>query len=536
MKNFKTILIKFFPDILSILIFISGALLVFSNSLKFEESHINLINKLLPGDIIALSHLSASITGTFLLILSYGISRRLDSAYYFSILTIVLAIFFSFFRGFDYFQAIFLGFILLLLIPTKDRFYRKSSLIQDKLSKGWIFAMLSVVTISIFLGIYTFKTSEYKNEVWWYLAVNKSYPIFLRASFTTIFILLIFFILRLLNDSRIIDEISSDEVLNDIESILETSDKSASFLALLSDKLIFFNDNQDSMVMFGQTQHNLISMGDPIGNTDSFSEIILNFYQKAKTSGKNVVFYEISKDFLSEYLDIGLKIIKIGEEAVINLDTYDLQTPRYKKIRYTFNKFEKLNLRFEVVDDISNIIDELEEVSNSWLENKKTKEKSFSLGNFDVEYLRNFKTALLYQDDKIIAFSNLMATKDMNEISIDLMRYLDSAPSGTMEYLFVKIINWSKNENYKRFSLGMAPLAGIHGDDLSPIWNRISVFLFNHGGNFYNFEGLRQFKNKFSPDWESKYLAYSGHFNLASILKDTAFLISGGFKGIFIKK
>lgn len=536
MKKLKFIIIKFFPDILSILIFISGALLVFSNSLKFEETHINLINKILPGDIIALSHLSASITGTFLLILSYGISRRLDSSYYLSIIFITFAIFFSFFRGFDYIQAIFLGIILLLLIPSKDRFYRKSSLIQDKLSKGWIFAMLSVVAISIFLGVYTFKTTQYKNEVWWYLAVNKDYSIFLRASFATVFILLIFFILRLFNDSRIIDEISSEEVLNDVESILETSDKSNSFLALLSDKSILFNDNQDSMIMFGQTQHNLISMGDPVGTPSSFSQLIIDFYKKAKTSGKNVVFYEISKEYLSEYLDIGLKIIKIGEEAIINLKTYDLQTPRYKKIRYTYNKFEKLNLRFEVVDDISKILDKLENISDNWLENKKTKEKSFSLGNFDKNYLNNFKVALLYRDDEIIAFSNLMATKDMNEISIDLMRYLDTSPSGTMEYLFVKIINWAKDENYNRFSLGMAPLAGIYGDDLSPFWNRISVFLFNHGGNFYNFEGLRQFKNKFSPDWESKYLAYSGHFNLASILKDTAYLISGGLKGIFTKK
>jgi phosphatidylglycerol lysyltransferase len=105
-----------------------------------------------------------------------------------------------------------------------------------------------------------------------------------------------------------------------------------------------------------------------------------------------------------------------------------------------------------------------------------------------------------------------------------------------MEYLFIKIINWSKENEYERFSLGMAPLAGIYGGELAPLWNKLSVFLFNHGGNFYNFEGLKQFKDKFAPQWESKYLAYSGHFNLASLLKDIALLISGGILGIFSKK
>jgi phosphatidylglycerol lysyltransferase len=537
MKNLHFIIKKIFPDILSILIFLSGTMIMFSNSSKFDLRYIKFIYSVLPGDIITLSHVSSNIIGTFLLILAYGIYRRLDSAYYLSIVAFIFSIFFSFFKGFNYLEAAFFSFILLLLIPSKDRFYRKSSILKDKLSLKWVFFTLFVIFLSIFFGFYSFRTVEYKKEVWWHLALNKHYSIFLRNSFISLSIFCIFLVFNFFNTVLSVEKIPSSKVLNEIKKIISTSDNSYAALALLPDKSILFNKCKDAFIMYGNTSGNLISMGDPIGNKTHFHEIIQNFYRIGRQSGKNIAFYEISKEHLSDYLELGLKIIKIGEEAIINLKNYDISTPLYKKIRYTFNKFEKLEFTFKIVDSIAGIEDQLENVSNDWLKNKKAKEKEFSLGKFNLDYLRNFKIALLYNEkNELIAFSNLLTTDDKSEVSIDLMRYVNSAPSGTMEYLFIKIINWSKENEYNRFSLGMAPLSGIYGGDLAPLWNRLSVFLFNHGGNFYNFEGLKQFKDKFAPQWESKYLAYSGHFNLASLLKDIAILISGGIFGIFSKK
>jgi lysylphosphatidylglycerol synthetase-like protein (DUF2156 family) len=34
--------------------------------------------------------------------------------------------------------------------------------------------------------------------------------------------------------------------------------------------------------------------------------------------------------------------------------------------------------------------------------------------------------------------------------------------------------------------------------------------LFRHGEHFYNFQGLRAFKDKFDPIWEPRYLASLG--------------------------
>ena len=194
-------------------------------------------------------------------------------------------------------------------------------------------------------------------------------------------------------------------------------------------------------------------------------------------------------------------------------------------------------MTFEVIPKGEGIkyMKRLKEISDEWLESKKAKEKGFSLGYFDEEYLNNFPIAVLKKDNEIIAFANIMVTESKREAAVDLMRYLKSCISGTMEYLFIYIILWAKNEGYERFSLGMAPLSGMENRDIAPVWNKIGLFVFKNGESFYNFQGLKLFKNKFYPQWEPRYIAYSGVFSLPKVLKDVTLLISGGVKGLISK-
>jgi phosphatidylglycerol lysyltransferase len=115
------------------------------------------------------------------------------------------------------------------------------------------------------------------------------------------------------------------------------------------------------------------------------------------------------------------------------------------------------------------------------------------------------------------------------------MRYGASAPPNVMTYLFVQLMLWGREQGYQWFDLGMAPLAGLESRAFAPLWNRIGAFVFRQGENFYNFKGLREYKNRFDPVWEPRYLASPGGFALPFILTDIATLIGGGLKGVFAK-
>ena len=142
---------------------------------------------------------------------------------------------------------------------------------------------------------------------------------------------------------------------------------------------------------------------------------------------------------------------------------------------------------------------------------------------------------MVLKDQRILAFANIFGSSGKAELSIDLMRYLPDAPGTIMDYLFANLMLWGKSEGYGWFNLGMAPLAGLDNRSLAPLWNRLGAMIFLHGEHFYNFQGLREYKDKFDPQWEPRYLASPGGIALPSILTNLASLISGGIKGIIAK-
>jgi phosphatidylglycerol lysyltransferase len=115
------------------------------------------------------------------------------------------------------------------------------------------------------------------------------------------------------------------------------------------------------------------------------------------------------------------------------------------------------------------------------------------------------------------------------------MRYLPDAPNGIMDYLFVSLLLWGKERGFTAFNMGMAPLAGLENHPLSPVWMRMGVWVFGHGEHFYNFQGLRRYKEKFNPQWRPRYLASLGSVQLPNELLGINALISGGILKTFQK-
>jgi phosphatidylglycerol lysyltransferase len=174
-------------------------------------------------------------------------------------------------------------------------------------------------------------------------------------------------------------------------------------------------------------------------------------------------------------------------------------------------------------------------VSDDWLAAKASAEKGFSLGFFAEDYVSRFPVAVIEQGGRIQAFANIWRSTDHAELSIDLMRYRRDAPSSVMEALLVHVMNWGREQGYKSFVLGMAPLSGFADSPVATLWNRLGAFLYEHAESIYNFQGLRAYKEKFDPAWEPHYLAYPGGLRLPRIMADVSALVAGGYRQIFRK-
>jgi phosphatidylglycerol lysyltransferase len=265
--------------------------------------------------------------------------------------------------------------------------------------------------------------------------------------------------------------------------------------------------------------------------------MISAFLERCDDFGGVPVFYEISKEYLHRYADLGLTFVKLGEEAKVNLSSFTMEGGQARRFRQAVRRVTDAGATFRIIppEQVNGVMDQLSEVSSHWLEQRAGAEKSFSLGSFNADYLVRFPIAVIEQDGRIVAFANLWSGADMMELSVDLMRFDHRAPRDVMEALFVQLMIWGKQQGYRWFSLGMAPLYGVEKSPVAPLWNRLGSFLFEHGQSVYNFRGLRDYKEKFGPVWQPRYLAYPGGLRLPLILADVSALIAGGYRRIFFK-
>ncbi len=539
-KRIMNIVQRFMPDtipiILAVLILVGGVILLFSGATPSILDRISVLAKFVPLPFIEVSHFISGIIGVNLLLCARGIQKKLDGAYFVSIILLSFGIIFSLLKGFDYEEAIFLGVVLILLIPNRKLFYRRTSLTSEPFSLNWILGISLIIISVVWFGFFSYKAVEYSHDLWWKFDIYHDAPRFLRSTAGIVLVLLIFGIARLEKSSRPRIELIPYEDIEKALPIVKSSRETYAYLALLKDKSLLFDSTRKGFIMYSVRGRVWASMGDPVGDEEVKKELIARFREDCDRHNGIPVFYEISRNYLTLYLDLGFDIIKYGEDAKVNLASFNLEGPKKSKLRYALRNLEREGYTFEVIgsQDVKNFMPKLREISDEWLENKNTREKKFSMGFFDESYLENFDFAIAKQNGVIKAFTNIWAGAEKEEISIDLMRYSNDAHNGIMDYLFTNLILWSKNAGFKYFNLGMAPLSGLDFTRYSSLWNKIASMLYSTGQDFYNFQGLKFYKDKFQPEWHSKYIAYTAG-QLPFVLTSISSIVSSGFKGVISK-
>lgn len=520
------------PQLIGIAVFLAGVVLLVSGSSPAIESRLQVISHMLPLPVLELTHMVGSIVGVGLLILSRGLFRRLHSAYLAAIAALLAGIALSLLKGLDYEEALFLAVVLISLWISRDRFYRRGSVIAQRVPVQWLGAIALSLGLALWVGWLSFRNVGYSHELWWQFAFESDAPRVLRASMVTAVVALSFALwtaLRKLPTARLAEhtQVEHEAVLR----VIGDARYASANLALLGDKRFLWSDDKRAFIMYQIRGDSWIAMGDPVGPPELHEELAWTFRELVESYNGRVVFYQVSDKSLGLYVDLGLTLAKLGEDARVPLAGFSLEGSARAVVRQARNRGLKSGASFEVVPraQVPAIAAELRAVSDRWMADKSTSEKSFSLGSFSEEYISNFDCGVVRVDGRIVAFANLWLAPAGGEASVDLMRYDQSAPKGAMDFLFAELLLWATANGYQWFNLGMAPLSGLEQRRFAPRWHKLGSLIYSHGESLYNFEGLRSYKEKFVPQWESRYLACPpGWLNLSLALVDASSLISGG--------
>jgi phosphatidylglycerol lysyltransferase len=517
----------FVPAALAALTFLGGLVLLTSGALPSDYSRIRALKHLVPLPFAEVSHLVASTAGVALLIISRGLLKRLASAWTLAMVVIGAGMVMSLAKGFDWEEALVLGAVLTLLVIYRSSFYRKAGIFAEPLEIRWLVAIAFVIGCTIWLGFAAFHGVDYSHDLWWQFNWHDDASRFLRGSLAAVITgagLSLYAMIHRSPSGRRAEPLKPD-ILAPALALAERAD---AHLALLEDKRFLIHEAGDAFLMYGVRGKSWIVMGDPVGNSDRAPDLMWRFLEEVDRHDGWPVFYQVSPAHLPLYLDAGLSLIKLGEEARVDLAAFTTEGRAGRDSRSALNRAKRDGLEFVIIpaSEVHAHLAELKAVSDVWLAQRSAGEKGFSIGFWSERYLSRFDIAAIRHEGKILAFANIWYGRPGGEITIDLMRHLPDA-SGVMDLLFVSLMLEGKTRGYRWFNLGMAPLTGLSDHRLAPNWQKVATFVARNGERFYGFRGLRAYKEKFGPVWEPRYLASPGGWALPQILFDVTSLISG---------
>lgn len=516
------------PQVLAVAAFVSGAVLLFSAATPLVAGRLAAVRPWMPLGVIEIAHVVGAACGAGLLLLARGLQMRLSRAWKLAVWLLAIGIAASLLKALDWEEAVILAAAFGGLLASRSRFYRAAALRDEPYTPGWVAAMALVVVAMVGVGFFAFKHVEYAPSLWLQFAPRGDAARFLRACGAVGIVLLATAVAHLLRPRRAEPAVSAADDLAAARAIALRSPRADAQLALLGDKALLFGPGRAAFVMYGTSGRSRVAMGDPVGAADEAGELAWRFREEAERHRVWPVFYQAAAESLPLYLEMGLVLLKLGEEAVVDLSTFSIDAPERKALRRARHEAVVAGARFEVVDAaaVPALIPELQRVSDDWLARRGGAEKGFASGRFDPAYLANFPAALVRVEGRIVAFANLWLAAEGTEATVDLLRWSRAAPARVMEFLFVELMVWAKARGYREFNLGMAPLAGLQAHALGEQWQEMGSLVFRHGEHFQDLAGLRRYKERFGAEWRLRYLVVPPTAPVPRVLDDIAALIA----------
>ena len=297
------------------------------------------------------------------------------------------------------------------------------------------------------------------------------------------------------------------------------------YFALLADKRYLMSGpgGAEWGIAYRVVGRQALALGDPFGAPDAAQEAVRGYLALCRAHDWKPVFYQTTAAHLGAYAKLGMKAVKVGEDAQIALSNFSLAGKKYLKLRNDLRRIEKAGIALEMygpdAPPPAACAAEMEAISAGWRKAHRANEGWFAMGGFDPASRLFAESRYFVARDtttgQMLAFTSFVPAF-RSGWTLDLMRRQPEALHGVMDFLIVSACTRFASEGAQLLSLGLSPLAG--GDDgaETPAMSSVRRFLYTRLNRAYSFQGLHAFKGKFATHWEPRYLIYSGSLALAS--------------------
>ena len=307
--------------------------------------------------------------------------------------------------------------------------------------------------------------------------------------------------------SCLVEEENMSDNPDDFKEIIETFEgNNLANLGFLPSNQVLVDKELSTAAIFKENSYYILMLGDPVGNKENFFPFIKKIHDYATSIGKELIFYQTTTENIHIYTEFNYTLFNLGEEGELDVTTFKTSGNKGKVFRQLLNKQEQEELSFQIEPSTPELLKEIKPVSDEWLGIRK--EMTFSLGNFDEDYLLKQDIATLRdKNNRVIAFASMMPAYVDGKISVDLIRWKEHPSIQMMDLLYLDLILWAKENGYTIFNLGMAPLSSTF-EKSNGLLGTVTTSIYHNSSSLYSFKGLRNYKNKYKPSWQPRYLVY----------------------------
>ena len=518
------------------IILVLGAVNIVSSITPAIPARLRLVKDLLPKHVVVTSNALVFIFGVILVLISIFLLQGSKRTWYVAITLTVFSIIGHLLKAADYEEALLAFVAFSSLVYTRGSYKLKPQVKLIRLGyKVFFYALTGLMAYGV-LGFYFMRKRHFGIEftftgsieavlkVIFFIDDKALVPLtrfgsnFEKSIYFISGTIIVFVLYNLLRP-YFIKSYNSPNDFVDADNLLKKCGCSAlDYFKTYPDKFIFFNESRTAFISFKVTRHFAIVLEDPVSESlFEKIEIIKSFEARSLANGFITAYYRVPEESLEMYKSLGKKFLPIGEEAVLNLTTFTIDGGKMKPTRSAVNRLSAEGYIFKVYlpNQKEGLLQKLEQVSDHWLKDLNQEEVAFTQGVFDRVILKQ-QTILTIEDgeEKVYAFLNLVKDYAPGEATYDLIRKEPDSPNGILDMLLVKTFLYLKDEGYTSVNMGLAPLSGIEGVNIT---QKTIKYAYNNLKVFAQFKGLRKYKEKFFPEWNKKYLIYSHHYHLLQV-------------------
>ncbi|MBV9489909.1 MAG: DUF2156 domain-containing protein [Verrucomicrobia bacterium] len=506
-----------------------GVVNILEAMLPKQGSVLTWMAQFLPMNVSESSRLGMLLTGFCLLSIARGLWRRKRVAWWIALGLLSLTTVLQLLRAFDYQHAI-LSLAMIIVLVWRQKDYVAMS---DRGSIRWAL----IIVLPMFIGILAYGVTglrklrgEIAGRADFLGALQTSLElIFLQNTDTQIAktpraknffvqesaggmfcgVVLVVLLLRPVLEGAL----EANSQRNRVRAIIDRHgcDPLDEF-ALLPDKRYYLTENRESFFAYALWRNYAVCLVGPVGPADEWTSATREFVRFCAVQDWQPVFYCARAELRPVLSRCGVRSFKIGEDARLSVSDFNLKGSKFQNLRTACNKARKEGRVLRWYQPDGGVPDhgleaQLKVLSDEWVRAKQGTEMTFDLGRFDLAQIRKIGAAVIFNaEGRLEAFASWLPYAQGRGRSLDLMRARADV-KGVMDFLIVESIDHFKALDVTEVSLGNAPLANVDEDVKQYVREERAVkFLFENFNRYYGYKSLFEFKKKYQPIWQGRYL------------------------------